>query len=161
MLRELAVPEQRYRAVLDALDGAAVTEVARRYGVSRQSVHGRLARYAAVGGVVNLHDRSSRPHSCPHQMSPAVEAKVLAIRDRNPRWGPDRIVYQLGREGVVPVPGRTSVYRALVRNGRIHPAPQRLQAVGAWSADGAVADGRGRWHPPRRWGGGQGVDRDR
>jgi len=125
MLRELAVSELRYRAVLEALDGAAVTEVARRYGVSRQSVHRWLARYAADGGVVNLQDRSSRPHWCPHQITAQVEAKVLAIRDRNPRWGPDRIVYQLARQGVVPVPGRTSVYRALVRGGRIHPATRK------------------------------------
>jgi len=49
MLRELVVSELRYRAVLEALDGATVTEVARRYGVSRQSVHGWLVRYAAEG----------------------------------------------------------------------------------------------------------------
>jgi len=125
MLRELAVAELRYRAVLEALDGATVTEVARRYGVSRQSVHGWLVRYAAQGGVVNLADRSSRPRSCPHQISPQVEARVLAIRDAHPGWGPDRIVYELGRRGVVPAPGRTSVYRALVRGGRIHPGTRR------------------------------------
>jgi transposase InsO family protein len=125
MLRELAVSELRYRAVLEALDGATVTSVARRYGVSRQSVHGWLVRYAADGGVVNLADRSSRPHSCPHQITPRVEARVLAIRDAHPGWGPDRICYQLGREGVVPVPGRSGVYRALVRGGRIHPGTRR------------------------------------
>ena len=39
MLVELAVAEQRLRAVLEVLDGASVTEVARRFGVSRQTVH--------------------------------------------------------------------------------------------------------------------------
>ena len=34
MLREWSVAEQRYRAVLEVLDGATVTEVARRFGVS-------------------------------------------------------------------------------------------------------------------------------
>jgi transposase InsO family protein len=119
MLWELRVSELRYRAVLEVLDGATVTSVARRFGVSRGTVHVWLGRYAATGGVVNLEDRSSRPHSCPHQMSPAVEARVLAIRDSHPGWGPDRIVYQLEREGVSPVPGRSGVYRALVRDGRI------------------------------------------
>lgn len=47
------------------------------------------------------------------------------IREANPAWGPDRIRYQLRREGVVPVPGRSGVYRALVRNGRIDPARRR------------------------------------
>ena len=39
MLVELRVAEQRYRAVREVLDGASVTEVARRFEVSRQSVH--------------------------------------------------------------------------------------------------------------------------
>ena len=41
MLVELRVAEQRLRAVLD---GASVTEVARRFMVSRQSVHTWLRR---------------------------------------------------------------------------------------------------------------------
>jgi Homeodomain-like domain len=75
--------------------------------------------------VLNLEDRSSRPHGCPHQMAPELEARVLVLRDAHPRWGPTRIVYELAREGVVAVPGRSSVYRALVRNGRIDPARRR------------------------------------
>jgi transposase len=44
MLVELRVGEQRYRAVWEVLDGASVTEVARRFTVSRQSVHSWLRR---------------------------------------------------------------------------------------------------------------------
>jgi hypothetical protein len=41
VLVELGVVEQRYRAVLEVLDeGATVTDVARRYGVARQTVQG-------------------------------------------------------------------------------------------------------------------------
>jgi transposase-like protein len=59
VLVELGVVEQRYRAVLEVLDeGTSVTEVARRYGVARQTVHEWLARYAA-GGLAGLADRSS------------------------------------------------------------------------------------------------------
>jgi transposase InsO family protein len=125
MLRELRVSEMRYRAVLEVLDGAVIGTVARRYGVSRQTVHAWLRRYARDGAVLNLEDRSSRPHGCPHQIAPEVEARVLVLRDANPRWGPTRIVYELAREGVIPVPGRSSVYRALVCNGRIDPARRR------------------------------------
>src|SRR6201993_598783 len=125
MLRELWVSEMRYRAGLGGLGRAVISTVACRYGVSRQSVHAWLRRYARDGAVLNLEDRSSRPHGCPHQMAPQVEARVLVLRDAHPRWGPTRIVYELGREGAVPVPGRSSVYRALVRNGRIDPAKRR------------------------------------
>lgn len=87
---ELGVVEQRYRAVLEVLEGSSVVEVARRFGVSRQTVHAWLNRYAAPGGVANLADRSSRPSSCPHQMRPAVEARVVALRLAHRGWGPDR-----------------------------------------------------------------------
>ena len=49
MLWELSVTEQRYRAVLEVLAGVPVTEVAGRYGVSRQSVHAWLRRYRDAG----------------------------------------------------------------------------------------------------------------
>jgi transposase-like protein len=48
-----------------------VIEVADRYGVSRQAVHGWLRRYR-TGGLEALADRSHRPHSCPHQMTPEM-----------------------------------------------------------------------------------------
>jgi transposase InsO family protein len=117
MLVELAVVEQRYQAVREVLDGAPVTVVARRFGVARQTVHEWLRRYAAVGALANLADRSSRPGSCPHQMPAAVEARVVAVRIAHPGWGPARILWQLAQDGGTgPLPGRSSVYRALLRH---------------------------------------------
>jgi transposase InsO family protein len=125
VLVELGVVEQRYRAVLEVLDGASVVEVARRNGVSRQTVHGWLRRYASDGGLGALADRSSRPDSCPHQMPAVVEAAVVAMRRAHPAWGPDRIRWQLERNGVLPVPGRSSVYRALLRHGMVDATKRR------------------------------------
>ena len=63
MLVELGLVEQRYQAVLEVLnDGATVTDVARRSGVARQTVHGWLRKYAAQG-LAGLVDRSSKPQS--------------------------------------------------------------------------------------------------
>ena len=56
-LVELSVVEQRYRAILDAVAGVPVTEVAARYGVSRQSVHAWIRRFEQ-GGLSGLLDRS-------------------------------------------------------------------------------------------------------
>ena len=53
-------------------DGLTVIEVADRYGVSRQTVHGWLRRYR-TGGLEALADRSHRPRRCPHQMPAAIE----------------------------------------------------------------------------------------
>jgi transposase len=121
-LVEVSVVEQRYRAVLEARSGVPVTEVAARFGVSRQSVHSWLRRYSE-GGLGALADRSRRPDSCPHQVSAEVEAAVCELRREHPKWGPVRIAHELGRLGVTPAPSRMSVYRALVRHGLIEPGP--------------------------------------
>ena len=87
VLVELGFVEQRYKAVLEVLEGAAsVTDVARRYGVGRQTVHKWLRRYA-TSGLAGLVDKSSKPDTCPHQMPPHIEAKVLEMRRLHPQWG--------------------------------------------------------------------------
>jgi transposase InsO family protein len=123
-LVELSVVEQRYRAVLQVQAGVSVTEVAARFGVSRQSVHSWLRRYQDAG-LAGLMDRSKRPASCPHQLAAEVEVLVCELRRKHPRWGPVRLVHELGRLGVDPVPSRMSVYRALVRHGLIEPGKRR------------------------------------
>jgi transposase InsO family protein len=125
-LVELSKVEQRYQAVLAVRAGESVVAVAARMGVSRQSVHAWLMRYAEAG-LVGLADRSRRPDSCPHQASPEVEAAVCELRRDHPRWGVRRLVFfELGRNGCPgPVPSRMSVYRTLVRHGLLSPAPRR------------------------------------
>ena len=124
MLVELGLVEQRYKAVCEVLDGATVVDVARRNGVVRQTVHDWLRRYAAQG-LAGLADGSSKPQSCPHQMPPEVEAAILQLRRAHPGWGPRTISHRLQREGIEPVPGRSSIYRCLVRHGLISPKARR------------------------------------
>ena len=79
MFKELSVVEQRYQAVLAVIeDGLSVTEAAAKVGVSRQTMHGWLRRYAG-GGLEALADGSHRPRSCPHQMDPGVEARLAEL----------------------------------------------------------------------------------
>ena len=111
--------EQRYQAVLAVVqDGWQVSEVARRLGVSRQSVHTWIARYEQ-GGLAALADRSHRPGSCPHQTAAETEAAICELRREHPGWGPRRIEHQLGRLGLEPVPSRSAIYRCLRRHGLI------------------------------------------
>ena len=73
-----------------------VTDVARRYGVARQTVHHWLRRYGSHG-LTGLADPTSRPASCPHQMPPDVEAKIVELRLAHPGWGPATVRYELAR----------------------------------------------------------------
>lgn len=122
---ELNLVEQRYAAVAEVLnEGVTVTEAAARAGVTRQTVQRWLRRYAA-DGLAGLVDRSSAPASCPHQMGAVVEARIVALRLEHPGWGPRTLGHQLGREGFDPVPGRSSIYRCLVRHRLIEVEPRR------------------------------------
>jgi transposase InsO family protein len=130
-MREMSVAEQRYQAVLAVIaEGGTVTQAAGRWGVSRQTVHSWLARYEA-SGLEGLADRSHRPGSCPHQMDPVTEARVLELRRVHRSWGARRICFELGRAGMAPVPSESGVYRALVRAGLIEPGGRRRRKE-AW-----------------------------
>jgi transposase InsO family protein len=125
VMRELSVAEQRYVAVLAVIaEGATVTEVAARFGVSRKTVHAWLRKYEA-GGLEGLGDGSHRPRSCPHQMPAEVEVALVEMRRAQPSWGPRRLVFELARAGIVPVPSESAAYRALTRLGLIDPAARR------------------------------------
>ncbi len=117
--------EQRYQAVMAVMavigDGLSVSQAAEKTGVARQTLHRWLARYE-VEGLEGLKDRSHRPVSCPHQMPAPVEAAVLELRRSRPYWGPRRLVFELAKRRVTPVPSESAVYRALVRAGMIDPA---------------------------------------
>ena len=123
MLWELSVTEQRYRAVLEVMAGVPVTEVAERYGVSRQSVHAWLGRYRDEGPP-GLADRSHKVHAHPWQIPAELEAAVCELRRAHRKWGPKRLVFEMGRRGLGAVT-RSTVYRVLIRNQLIEPRSRR------------------------------------
>src|SRR5262249_44824366 len=122
MLWELSVAEQRYRAVLEVGAGVPVTEVAERYGVSRQSVHTWLVRYRR-GGIGGLGDRSHQVHPPPGRTRAGAGGLIWGFRGGPPRGGPRRLVFEMGRRGHQVT--RSSVYRTLVRNGLVEPKSRR------------------------------------
>jgi transposase InsO family protein len=127
MLKELSKVEQRYDAVVAVIrDGMAVTEVAEKFGVHRDTVYVWMARYEAEG-LQGLADRSHRPHRSPLQMAAAIETRVLELRRLHPHWGPVNIRYRLDKEGVHPLPSVSGIYRALRRAGLIEVNPRRKQ----------------------------------
>src|SRR3954462_11006326 len=117
--------EQRYRAVLEVEAGVPVTEVAERFGVSRQAVH-RWIGCDRNEGLDGRQDRSHPPAGHPAQTSPEVEAALGELRRTHPRWGQRRIEFELGRHGCPgPIPSVSTIYRVLVRHGLVDAAPRR------------------------------------
>jgi transposase len=133
VLVELSIMEQRYHAVMEVISGAPVAEVARRYGVSRQAVHGWLGRYEREG-LAGLADHSHRPAHQPRQLDAQIEALICRMRGAHPRWGPRRLLFELGKAEET-----RNAIRSLVGQCRRGQLPRRgktsrrLLAV-AWSA---------------------------
>jgi transposase InsO family protein len=124
MLVELSVVEQRYHAVMEVLAGIPVVEVATRYRVSRQSVHTWVKRYRE-GGLAGLADRSHRPKHSPRQIDGQIAALICELRRAHPSWGPRRLVHELARQEVTPMPSRSTVYRVLIRAGLLEPLSRK------------------------------------
>ena len=119
--------EQRYRVVLEVLAGVPVTEVAGRYGVSRQSMHTWLRRYRQEG-ISGLEDRSHQVHDHPWRSPAEIVEAVCELRRRHSRWDPPRLVFGMDRRGygtVAPLDGLSN----LVRNGLIEPQSRAAGAV--------------------------------
>jgi transposase InsO family protein len=115
--REASVSDQRLEFVmLASLEGANVSSLCERFGISRQTGHVWLRRFAA--GERSFADRSRRPLHSPRRLSDELEARILSVRDRHPAWGARKIAAVLRREGTAP-PATSTVHAVLLRHGRV------------------------------------------
>jgi transposase InsO family protein len=121
--------------------GANVSRTARHFGYSRPTVYRWLARYDRFH-LETLEDRSSAPRRRrrPTWTVAQVEA-VAAIRERYPRWGKDKLVVLLRRDGVVlstSMVGRILV--SLARRGALREPVRRRVTAGTrrWTRPYAV-----------------------
>src|ERR687891_1892983 len=81
--------------------GETVGEVCARHEISRASYYRYRRRYLEEGAT-GLAPRSRRPRSSPGQIEPALEARIVDLRRRHPRWGARRIHAELQRAGKEP-----------------------------------------------------------
>ena len=77
---------------MEVVSGAPITEVARRYGVTRQAVDLWLGKYQKEG-LAGLADHSRRPLFQPRQLNADIEALICQLRGAHPRWGPRRLAH--------------------------------------------------------------------
>lgn len=80
MLVELGLVEQRLQAVHEVLDGASVTDVAKRNGVTRQTVHCWLRRYANRGGGRRVGGQEIQARFLPAPDEPCGRGRVVEMR---------------------------------------------------------------------------------
>lgn len=102
-------------------EGANVSLLCRRFGISPKTAYKWLRRFEALGPP-GLVDRSRRPRSSPARTPPDLERGVLAVRDEHPAWGGRKIRARLRMTGTARPPAASTITEILRRNGRIDPA---------------------------------------
>ncbi|HSS61627.1 MAG TPA: IS481 family transposase [Candidatus Limnocylindrales bacterium] len=109
------------------LEGRSPIELARTHGISQSWIY-ELVRRFREGGYPALEPRSRRPHSCPHQVRPHVEAAVLELRRQLLAAGHDAGAHSIAHHlagRVEKVPSVATIWRILSRHGLITPEPQK------------------------------------
>lgn len=104
--------------------GVSMAEACRKYGISRKTGYKWLNRYAEMG-VAGLAEQSKRPHNQPNRLPEAVVLRIVNIRVNHKHWGADKIRSILKREGVSPLPSRTTIHRILRQTGLVNLRKKR------------------------------------
>jgi transposase InsO family protein len=82
------VVEKRKQFLAEYACGAwTMSELCRRYGITRPTGYAVLRRYAAEGEA-GLEEGKRAPQRHPNQTPAEIEARVLQLRRRYPLWGP-------------------------------------------------------------------------
>ncbi len=115
------VSERKEFIALALMEGANISELCRRLEISRKTAYKTLERYAKAGED-GLHDRSRRPHTCPHRTRPALEERIIALRLAHPTKGAHVLRRMLQDQGVTDVPAKSTINAILKRHGLIDPA---------------------------------------
>ncbi len=129
---DLSRAARRRLAMLDwhRAHGANVSRTARHFGFSRPTVYRWLGRFDRLH-LERLEDRGSAPRRR-RRPSWTVEhlRAVKAVRQRYPRWGKDKLVVLLRREGIrlsTSMIGR--ILRRLLRAGDLREPGRRRMSV--------------------------------
>lgn len=107
----------------------SVTDLCRRYGISRKTGYKWLVRYKAEGPA-GLQERSRRPKSSPSGTPRQVVEALLRIRKQHPTWGAKKLLAYLKRKHPTwELPARSTVCDILKRHGLV-AAPRRRRNPG-------------------------------
>jgi transposase InsO family protein len=158
-----SVMEERLRFVARLLDGEAMTEVCREFGISRKTGYKIFDRYKEHG-LEALSDRSRRPVRYANQLPHQVETLIVRLKSEKPHWGARKIRELLVRrlDGDIKVPAKSTIHAVLDRHDLVKrggrsrhrargtPLSQGVLPNDLWCADfkGEFKLGNGRYCYP-------------
>jgi transposase InsO family protein len=124
--------DERLRFVARLLEGEAMSDVCREFGISRKTGYKIFDRYKQQGPVA-LADRSRRPVRYANQLPPQIEALVVRSKREKPHWGARKIRELLVRklDGDFRIPAKSTIHAVLCRHGLVKtPGRPRKHATG-------------------------------
>jgi transposase InsO family protein len=118
--------EERLRFVARLLEGEAMTDVCRAFGISRKTGYKIFGRYKDEG-LDALADRSRRPVRYANQLPGQVERLIVELKRDKPHWGARKLRELLIRKlaGDVRIPAKSTVHAILDRHGLVAQAKRR------------------------------------
>ena len=130
--KERSVMDERLRFVARLLDGEAMSDVCREFGISRKTGYKIFNRYKAQG-LQALSDRSRRPVRYANQLPEQIECLIVTCKREKPHWGARKIRELLVRrlDQDVRVPAKSTIHAVLHRHGLVKVAGRpRSRATG-------------------------------
>ncbi len=103
---------------LAEIEGTNISELCRRFGISRKTGYKWFKRYQE-GGESCLADRSRRPHHSPRRSTEEIEKAVIGARKEHPAWGGRKIKAYLERKEQHRLPSPSTITEILRRNDQI------------------------------------------
>ena len=115
-----SVMEERLRFVARLLDGEAMTDVCRDFGISRKTGYKIFDRYREHG-LEALSDRSRRPVRYANQLPQPLETLIVRLKSEKPHWGARKIRELLVRrlDGDIRIPAKSTIHAVLDRHGLV------------------------------------------
>jgi len=112
--------DERLRFVSRLLEGEAMTDVCREFGISRKTGYKIYQRYQKLG-LEALSDRSRRPVRYANQLPPQIEGLIVSLKRQKPHWGARKIRELLVRrlDGDIRIPAKSTVHAVLHRHGLV------------------------------------------
>ena len=112
--------DERLRFVARLLDGEAMSDVCRSFGISRKTGYKIFNRYKEQG-LEALTDRCRRPVRYANQLPPQIEGLIVTLKREKPHWGARKIRELLVRrlDQDFRVPAKSTVHTILHRHGLV------------------------------------------
>ena len=105
---------------LGSVEGANISLLCSRFGISRKTGYKWLERWR-VAGEAGLEDQSRRPKKTPGKTSDSMEDAVVELRRKHPAWGGRTLHKRLLKLGHKNVPSPSTITHILHRHGLISP----------------------------------------